>query len=532
MPQQATQTLAGTWGSSLGGPLSQIFGCDEILPGDVPSYNTCKQIMAYHPLGAKMTDSPITLAQSQRRRITVQKGPEERLVEAFNAEWENLRCDENILNLGRLARGYGIASIALLSEGTPPGRPLDKKSLYDARIGFNVYDPLNTAGSLVLNQDPLSIDFQKVVGIAVNGQPFHRSRTVTLMNERPLYIEYTSSAYGFVGRSVFQRVLFPMKSYINSMVADDLVEVKVGVLVAKMKPGGSIADRIQFLAQGVKRNFVKEAVNGNVIGITPEEEIASLNFTNFAPPHALARKNILDNIATGADMPAIILNQETFAEGFGEGTEDAKRVAQFVNSVRTWLWPAYHWMDDIVQHRAWNPEFYRLIQKEFPEEYGRKGYTQAYYEWVNSFNAIWPSFIEEPESERIKVDDVKLKAVIAAFQVLEPVIGEPQAKGELISWVQDCFNERKDLFPSPLNLDVDAIADFLDEQQQNMQAMQEQGMEEGGEPKAAPPFSARDSVADARREARVAKAVADLTEATGRLPPAKVFTALRRKEAA
>lgn len=525
MAEQARLGLVGA--SALGGPLAAIFGVDCIEPGTVPSYQICKQIMAYHPLGAKMTDSPITLAQSQRRKITVQKGPEQRLIEAFEEEWEQLRADENILNVGRLSRGYGISSIAILSEGTPPDRPLDKKNLWNSRIGFNVYDPLNTAGSLVLNQDPLSIDFQKVVGIAVSGQRFHRSRSVTLMNERPLYIEYTSSAFGFTGRSVFQRVLFPMKSFINSMVADDLVEVKAAVLVAKMKPGGSIADRLQALAMGVKRDFIKEAVNGNVLGITPDEEIETLNFQNLEGPHALARKNILDNIATGADMPAIILNQETFAEGFGEGTEDAKRVAQFVNAQRVWLWPVYHWMDDIVQHRAWNPDFYKLIQRDFPAEYGGKGYTQAFYEWKNSFSATWPNFLEEPESEKIKVDDVKLKAVIAAFQVLEPVVGDPEAKAELIGWVQDCFNERKDLFPSPLTLDIDAIAAYATEQAEKMEQMQAQGAAAGGgEPAAPPPFSQRDS--DERREARVSRALADLSGAVGRLPSSALIAEIRR----
>ena len=57
-----------------------------------------------------------------------------------------------------------------------------------------------------------------------------------------------------------------------------------------------------------------------------------------------------------AGMPAILINQETFAEGFGEGTEDARAIAQWVDGVRIELNPLYKWFDEIVMRRAWNPE--------------------------------------------------------------------------------------------------------------------------------------------------------------------------------
>ncbi|WP_245168482.1 hypothetical protein [Enterobacter roggenkampii] len=42
-------------------------------------------------------------------------------------------------------------------------------------------------------------------------------------------------------------------------------------------------------------------------------------------------------MAAAADMPAIILNSETFAQGFGEGTEDARAVAVYIDNIREWL---------------------------------------------------------------------------------------------------------------------------------------------------------------------------------------------------
>lgn len=486
--------------SAAGNALQQMLMCEDLEPGAAPSYQTCKTILSYHPLGAKMTTSPIKMAQSQKRKITVAKGPEDRLVKAFLAEHKRLGMDRHIRNMATQARAYGIASIALLVDGVPVSQAVDYEKLHGQTIAFNVLDPLNTAGSLVLNQDPNAMDFQKIAGISVAGVPYHRSRTVSLMNEEPIYIQYTSSAFGYVGRSVFQRPLFPLKTYIQTLITDDLIVVKSGVLVAKMKQPGSIIDGITQQLFGMKRQLVKEAATGNVLGISIEEEIETLNMQNLEAPYSLARKNCLENIATGSDMPAVILNQETFAEGFGEGTEDSKKVAQFVNDVREWLDPAYVWGDEITMYRAWNPDFYKTIQKDFPKEYGSVSYREAFYDWKNSFEALWPSFLEEPDSEKVKVEDVKLKAVIALIEVLVPNL-DPENRAELIEWACECFNEQKLMFPDKLQLDFDALREYEPPVPAQMP----------GEPK---PFAAQDSVGGPRLE----RAKAQLVDAVGRLP--------------
>lgn len=51
-------------------------------------------------------------------------------------------------------------------------------------------------------------------------------------------------------------------------------------------------------------------------------------------------------------MPAIILNSETFAQGFGEGTEDARSVAVYIDNIREWLEPLYDYFIRICQYRA------------------------------------------------------------------------------------------------------------------------------------------------------------------------------------
>ena len=43
----------------------------------------------------------------------------------------------------------------------------------------------------------------------MQGQQYHPSRARICLNEMPVYLGYTNSAFGYVGRSVYQRALFP-----------------------------------------------------------------------------------------------------------------------------------------------------------------------------------------------------------------------------------------------------------------------------------------------------------------------------------
>lgn len=443
--------------SNVGNSLQALLMADEIEPGTAPSYQLCKTIYLYHPLGLKMVESPIRLAQSQKREVTIPNSPEERVREAFTREWEAIGADKIILNVMRQARIYGIASVAMLAEGVPPNRPLDYTALPTLNLSFNVFDPLNTSGSLVLNQMPNAMDFQKHQGISVQGVNYHRQRCCVILNEDPIYISFTSSAFGFVGRSVYQRALFPLKSFVQTMITDDMVSKKAGLLIAMIKSAGSIIDNIMIRMQAIKRSLLREAVVDNVLSIGQDDKIETLNMQNLDGAYGMARKDIIENIATAADMPAKILLQETFAEGFGEGTEDAKYMAKYIDRIREEMDPLYRFFDRIVQYRAWNAEFYKTIQNEFPEQYASKGYREAFYEWSNSFATVWPNLLTEPDSEKSKSEKVKLEAISDVIEKMAPLL-DPENKATLLVWAADNINTNKFMFATPLVLDADALA--------------------------------------------------------------------------
>jgi hypothetical protein len=448
-------------GSSLNPELMLLLGENEgIKPGSQPSYQLCKTIYLYHPWGSKIVDKPIKMAQSQPREIAIPVAPD--IVKAaYLREWKRMKADKAIRNLARTARIYGIGSQAVMIEGEDPSKPLDLKTLWKKDIVFNTFDPLNTAGSLVLNQDPLAIDFQHPVSIRVSGKAFHRTRSCIVMNEAPVYIDYQASTFGFTGRSVYQRALYPLKTFIQTMRTDDLITVKAGVIVAKQEQPGSIIDGAMQWLYAQKRNLLGEAKTSDVLGIGKDESIETLNFQNLQGPYELARKNCKENVASAVPMPAKLLNDETFAEGFGEGTEDAKEIARFVDDTREDLDPIYSWMETLCFHRAINPDLYKLVQKAYPEEYGSRPFEEVFYEWRNSFEAKWPNYLSEPPSELVKVDDVKLRALMALLEILLGQLS-PTNKAKLVEFVQDNVNEMKLLFNGrDLDLDLEDIVSYV-----------------------------------------------------------------------
>ncbi|HDH1863218.1 TPA: DUF1073 domain-containing protein [Klebsiella quasipneumoniae subsp. similipneumoniae] len=438
--------------------LITLLDSDDIQPGMSAGYETCKTIYLFHPLGGKMVDRPIKMAMNESRTVHISQayGIEQRLRDAFEREWKALGADKHIANAARISRIYGVSAIAMLVDNQEPSSAVDYRTLYKHNVTFNILDPLNTAGSIVLNQDPNAQDFQKVDGIRVAGKPYHKSRCVVQQNEDPIYLAYNSAAFGFTGRSVYQRALFPLKSFIQTMRTDDMVSVKGGLLVTKIQGPSSVVNNMMQKLSGIKRMMLKRGKTGEVLQIGANDSIESIDLSNLEKPLDSSRNHILENIAAAADMPAIILNSETFAQGFGEGTEDARSVAVYIDNIREWLEPLYDYFIRICQYRAWSIEFFNSLRADFPEL--KNTYSLYFASWINNFEYRWPSSLKEPEGEKVKVDEIRFKAIVSMLEVLLPQVNtDDENRSLLIEWAQTNANANESLFPQRLDLDIDSL---------------------------------------------------------------------------
>lgn len=461
MDQIIPSSSADSASTSLGGELRSMLAADDIQVGSQPSYQLCKSIYVSHPLGAKMVDGPVKLAQSQTRRITVGEAPSE-VTRAFEREWQRLVADGHIANVAGLSRIYGIATLVLNVAGEDASQELDPSRLAGKGLSVSELDPLNTAGSLVLDQIPTSPTFNRPVRVSSNGTTWHPSRFVVVMNERPIYLSYTDSAFGFVGRSVYQRALFPMKSYLRTMIANDMVQSKLGLIVAKTVPAGPVVTKEMTLLQRFKALFIKQGITNQVLTIGDKESIETLDMQNVDGAGTYSRTNIIKDIATAADMPAKLLDNETLVAGFGEGTEDAKNIARYVETIRHWLTPLYRFFDGVCQRRAWDENFFKTMQVKYPEAYGERSYGDVYSEWRDDFTAEWPSFLIEPESEQVRVDDVRLQAVVAVVQTAIDAV-DPGSQLELLRFLADNVSANRRLFPHALEFDWETLETYLED---------------------------------------------------------------------
>ncbi|MHB1023707.1 MAG: anti-CBASS protein Acb1 family protein [Acidobacteriaceae bacterium] len=457
----SSQAMVSITGSATPSPLMQLLMAESIEPGSQPGYELAKIIYTDHPLGSKMAEAPINMALSQEREITIEGGPEEELRDAFTKEWKRqgvVGADVLIHNTMKTSRIYGIGSIVVGCRGKATDVPMSDEDLRYGDLYYNIMDPLNSAGSLVLNQDPNAPDFQKPNALRVGNVTYHPANSVIVMNEQPIYISWTNSAFGFVGRSVYQRALYPLKSFVQTMITDDMIAVKAGALIYKAQSPGSMVDRLTQAFYRAKATLIKLARVGNIVTIGETESVESIDLKNLHEPFHLAREDILKNIATAANMPASMINNETLAEGFGEGSEDAKQIARYIDRVRIEMAPLYVFFDDIVQRRAWTPELYDTLAEKY-EEVASMDYETAFYRWRNSFKAVWPNLLVEPDSERAKVDEAVMTATVGLLEVILPAM-DPVNKATAIAWAADVMNGRKLLVSTPLILDEQLIAEY------------------------------------------------------------------------
>ena len=435
---------------------------ERITPGYEPSYEDCKVFYVYHPLGARIVDAPIYLAFHRPRQIAIDVGPQDELVEAFNNEWNRLGdigALRYIIQTVRLSAIYGIAAIGVGVPGVPTDRPLTDKEWLAPDLYFQVFDSLNTAGSLTLSQDPGNPNFLKPRHFIVNDQVYHLNRGVVLQNEDPLYIQWTSSAFGFTGRSKYMRAMYPMASYVRMMVAQNKIAEKLALLITKVKSPGSIVDRVTDSFFRKKLQQIRVAATGNVASIDIDESIETLNMMNVDGAGKFALDGIVQDIASGAGMPALLLTQDTLAEGFADGSEDAKQIAAYIESYRSQQEPIFRFFDRLVQRRAWTREFWQAMRSKYPETMRGETYAASFQKWCDAFTPGWPSLVQQSDKEELEGQQKRFDSVVKLLEVLGTLITEPQAKADIIDWAAANINIQKKMFAAPLTLDTKAIAD-------------------------------------------------------------------------
>ena len=444
---------------NMGAELTKILDAEEIQPGTEVGYDLCKLLWMYHPLGGKLVEKPIDMAMCKPRQYNVDTDPDERVIRRFREVWERMKINDKVKSFFYIKRCYGAAAMGVGTDGEPCGNPLPKFGLREEDVYINVWDPLNTAGSMVTDQNPNSRFFQQAnATLKINGKKWHPSRTLKIFNGTPIYLEYQNSTFGFTGRSVFQRVLYPMKSYISTMTANDLVSQKAGVLVAKTVQSGSVVSALKEVATAMKRKVVKFARNGGVISVGDKEDVTSLNLQNIDGALNAARSNIISDIASGSDVPAILIKEEAFSQGWGEGSEDSKAISQYIDGVRQDIEPVMDFFETLVRYIAWNEDFFNSMKNDFPEIF-TEDYEKTFFMWEREFSAKWQELVEESPDKRRESDSKVIEQATALYTALTSNI-DPENRATVADWLSSVVNATQTYGDVPLIIDVEALANY------------------------------------------------------------------------
>ncbi|CAD6037051.1 anti-CBASS protein Acb1 family protein [Escherichia coli] len=446
--------------NNINSELMRILEHEGIQPGSDAHYELCKLLWQFHPLGGKLVERPIEMAMCKSRQYNVDTDPDERVVTRFRDTWERMGINEKIKNFFFISRCYGAAAIGVGTLNESCSNPLPGFGLQEDDVYINVWDPLNAAGSMVTDQNPNSPFFQEPQKtLKINGRNWHPSRTLKVFNGTPIYLEYQNSTFGFTGRSVFQRVLFPMRSYIGTMEANDLVSQKAGVLVAKTKPTGAVATGLMNVTSKIKRKFVKIAKNYGVINVAPDEGIESLNLQNIDGALNAARDNIISDIASGSDVPAILIKEEAFSKGWSDGSEDSKAISQYIDGVRQKIEPVMDFFERLVMYIAWNEDFFNGIKRDYPEII-TGDYQTTFYQWKREFSAKWQELVEESPDKRRRADSKVIQQAISLYAAISPTL-DPENRATLAEWVAGVTNGTQTYGDFPLIIDTEALANYI-----------------------------------------------------------------------
>lgn len=371
------------------------------------TYQECKDIYRFWPLGKRVASSLPNFAMSADREIIVKDSPSE-IVDQFKKTAESLQLDKQIRKCSIYSRVFGLAAMFVACENVAVTKNLTRKDVLNNRIVFNVLDPLNIAGIRV-NQDANSLQYQKVEQIQINGgQVVGSKRATAIFNDLPLYLKFSPSTFSFSGPSIYQNMTGVIKSWNRAIVALERIATKAGSIVVK---SNSLAHASGIDIAATKRNLqlIRNMENDGIAALNEGGEIEFFQLNGVAEIDSIINQLNTSLMMALSDTPSAILLDKNLANGFADGSEDMKAIIMSVDNFRKLaLSPLYNFADPFVMYKAWDDEFIETMKKEYPDLYRGMSNIEILTSWVQGFSFKWGNLYPEPEKDRLDTNSVKL----------------------------------------------------------------------------------------------------------------------------
>lgn len=407
-----------------------IYSNDELLGAykDL-TYEECRDIYRYWPLGKRVATALPNFAMSSGRTFSVKENLPE-VIKALEEAEKLLKIPQVVNKAAVYSRVYGLSFVYLASDSSecPPDKPLNREEFLHSSCRFNVLDPLSAGGSIQIDNDSLSPTFGLPLYLKVKGKVVNSSRIHLCFNDIPLYYKFNPSSFSFGGPSIYQNMTLLIRSWNRTVLALQRLSTKAASIIVKRKDGSGTAG---FQVQALNRNLsaIRSLENDGITSIRVGEEIEFFNLAGLSEIDSICNRLNSMLMMALSDTPSGILLDKNLSTGLADGDNDMKAIIISTDRFRKdILKPIYDFLDKFMCYRAFTPELISEMKEKYPELYRDKSEESILMEWLDSysfeFNELYPQSENEKEDTSSKKLDnlLKLKELGAEVSGLEEAI--------------------------------------------------------------------------------------------------------------
>ena len=397
------------------------------------SYKDCSHIYKYWPLGKRVATALPNFASTSPSELECKGAPIE-VKERLESVAKQLGIEAAVIKLSVYVRIFGMSSLYIASKELKPDEALTYDNAQKANFSLNVLDPLAAGANFLIDNDPLSPTFSKVISSEIRGCKIHTGRLLALSNEYPLYYEWNNSNWSFGGPSIYTNMTLLIRTWNLAMVSLQRLATKSSAMYVNLKDSPNTTG-VTLLSNQRNLEMIRSLENDGIVGLKNGET------PNFFPTSSIGSfiNDLISVINTAlmmalSDTPSGILLDKNLSSGLADGSEDMKAILMSVERFRTnILRPAVDFCQKLLLYKAFSPRFLNELKAKYPDLYRDKTISNmleeliAGFEW--KFGELYPQTLSQMvEMSRAKIEMLNsLKNLGAATEGLEEALNSINA---------------------------------------------------------------------------------------------------------
>ena len=288
------------------------------------------------------------------------------------------------------------------------------------------------------------------------GRSYAKSRSIVILNSKPVYIFYSSSTFNFGGLSVYQGIQAALINLQASVTSCSNIIRYAGALVwSRSDEGGSAINNPAIQVLQLSANEIQQTVSGEVLGVGTGETLSPVSFGDGFDAFEKARSMSIQNICIRSGLTKKMLEEGHFSSAMSEGDQDAEFAKKLVAGLAKKFNRAQRFADFCVQSKAWDQLFFEsLVAKYQKDEELKKGYLYNLNKWRQGFLA---SYEDKEETNPNDAADTEGKIIDNVIKIGDAMAKSGADSEEVGNWIAMELSER-DVIMNDLSNVVESIS--------------------------------------------------------------------------